>query len=387
VGDYTYFLGCGLARLGHEVHVLTARGVLDDTLYPLPPNFTVHRIVEAWGLRALPQVVQSVRALRCDVVVIQYAPHAFDGRGITLGINLLPLLIRALTPARVVTTFHEAYVPLNASPRRVAGSLWQRAMAVVTAYASHALVTPTPRGRRGLRRAGILKPIALIPVGSNIPVAALTAEERATIRRRVLGASDGVLVGGFGNVHDRDLVAVFVAVARLQADHRAAGFVWAGGSGADRERRHVEQLLRAKGLPLPRVEFTGPLPHPEISRTLGACDIAIMPFVDGVSARRTSAITALQHGLPLLTTRGPQVDPRFAHGVNAYLVPAGDCGALAEALLALARRADLRERIAKGARTLYERHFVWELITDAVARLAETSPRRAITPAPVPDLT
>src|SRR5439155_685810 len=113
----------------------------------------------------------------------------------------------------------------------------------------------------------------------------------------------------------------------------------------------------------------------EISKLLSACDLMLLPFVDGISARRTSAVTALQHGLPLLTTRGNRLDALFVHGQNVYLVPCGDSQALARGLVELASRVDLRSRLSRGARATYDTHFRWELIARQVAGLVQDGSR------------
>ena len=105
---------------------------------------------------------------------------------------------------------------------------------------------------------------------------------------------------------------------------------------------------------------------------MSACDAVVLPFVDGISTRRTTAITTLQHGVPLISTLGADLDPCFVHGENVLLVPAGDQQALVDALVDLARHPELRTRLAHNARSLYESLFTWGAIARQVARVAES---------------
>ncbi len=370
VGDYTSFLGDALARMGNEVQVLTAVGELDQVLYPLHPNVSIHRVVEHWGLGAVSRVLRAVREFEPDALLIQHTPHSFDRRGITLAINLLPVVLRAMGHFRVVTNFHELYIPLEPSLKRGLGSLWQRAVVLLMSYGSHGVSVTATEWQRRLGRLGLRKPVHVIPVGSNIPAAQITGEERMRIREQILGTSTGFLISGFGALHDRDVNLALDGLRQLKRE-RAAKLVWIGsGSLHEPYRASIETRMRTIGLRQNDILWTGTIPHPEVSKLLSASDLLILPFTDGISTRRTSAVTGFQHGIPLLTTRGWQLDSCFVHGENVYVVPVGQQEEFANALLNLAHSPQLRARLRTGARVLYESHFAWDVIARKVAQLA-----------------
>ena len=373
VGDYTYFLGSALAGLGNEVHALTGAGPLDEVRYPLPRGFTAHRAIDAWDARRLPPILCTLFDLRPDVLVIEYSPHAFDRRGLTFAANLVPLLARFVPKARVVTNFHELYLPLGGSVPRSLAAVWQRATTLVTAAASHTVCVTAPLWQTLLQGLGVRKRIDVIPVGSNIPRAAVTEHERRRVRSQLLPGGEGVLIAGFGAVHDRDVALLVEGLARLQRE-RPARLVWIGaGVGA---RHHLDGIVRAMrqgGVSESDLVWTGTIPHPEVSKLLAASDLMALPFIDGVSTRRSTAMAALEHGLPLVTTRAHEIDDLFRDGDNVCLVPVGDRAGFCETLLRLARDTDLRARISDGARALYQTHFAWGVIARQVARALEAA--------------
>ncbi len=373
VGDYTYYLGCALAERGHDVHALTSTGALDAIRYPLPRRFTAHRVIDAWDVRRVPSIMRHVIKLRPDVLLIEYTPHAFDRRGLTLAVNLVPLLTRFVPNTRVVTNFHELYMPLRGPvPHRVAAA-WQRVAALGTAATSQGVCVTAPLWKRLLRGLGVRKSIGVIPVGSNIPRVAMTAEERRDIRRDLLPDGDGMLIAGFGALHDRDLGLVAEALAYLKHERRAR-LIWIGGGDGGRQSRDsVARQFRERGLAEGALLWTGVIPHHEVSKLLAACDVMTLPFVDGLSSRRTSAISAMQHSLPLLTTRGEDLEACFVHETNVYLVPTGDRAGFCDGLRHLAGDASLRARIARGGRALYESAFSWKIIAQKVLRLLEAA--------------
>lgn len=350
---------------------MTSAGQVDDALYPLPANVHVHRVVTSWRVSGLRDVLKKLWELKPEWLFIQYTPHAFQRRGITFAVNLLPALIRATSAVRVVTNFHELYIPFDRSIRRNGGAIWQRVTALLLALGSDALSVTAGEWRRRLRGLGVRKPIQLIPVGSNIPLIRASVEERTRLRKELLGTSEGLLVASFGARNDRDVPGVLYALAEANKRGRATLLWLGGGSVWHRHERSIVEAIDLDGHAENEVRWTGDLPHPEVSRLLNACDLMMLPFVDGISSRRTSAMTAFQHGLPLLTTYGNTPEAQFVHGVNTYLVPHGNRQALADGLIELGTKPDLRARIAKGGRALYEAEFTWDVIARQVLSLIQ----------------
>lgn len=370
-GDYTYFLANALARIGRDVQVITAVGEIDAFLYPLAKGVRVDRVVRTWGVRGLPDLLRALRSLDADVLVIQYAPHAFHSRGITLAINLLPALVRVVTRLRVMVNFHELYIPFDRSLKRCLGSLWQRAVGLLIAASSHALTAVSSEWPGRLRRVGVWKRIDVVPVGSNIPRAQVGAEELKAVRARLGVAPNTLLIGAFGSTGpDRDVGLLLAALSKLR-EVQFLKLLWLGKTafrvdvprGREDAARSIENGRD--------IIWTGPLPHPEVSRMMSACDLFVLPLTDGISTKRTALAAALQHGLPILTTRGRVLDDLFVQRENIYLVPRGDSRAFAEGLAELARESDLRDRLALGARRLYDDHFSWDVIATRVAALCD----------------
>ncbi len=371
LGDYTYCLARALTEVGYEVQVLTSVGDLDDVLYPPPRGVLVHRVVRAWGMGGLWQILRTVRRLHCDALMLQYTPHAFDRRGITAAVNLLPFLLRVTTSVRVLLNFHELYIPFDRSLKHCLVGLWGRAMAFLIAVSSHSLTAISSEWPRRLRRVGVWKRIQVIPVGSNIPRADVSSEALQAVRETLGVDRSTLLVGCFGSAGPhRDAVLLRTAFGNVKRE-QSMKLVWLGKSGLHFERRAGLHEARGVDDGGGGIIWTGSLPHPEISRIMSACDLFVLPFTDGVSMKRGTLAAALLHGLPILTTRGKRLDDIFVHGENIYLVPRGDADAFADGLLELARCPRLRDRLARGARTLHDAHFAWDVIARQVARVVE----------------
>ena len=133
------------------------------------------------------------------------------------------------------------------------------------------------------------------------------------------------------------------------------------GSTAFRER-----LIAAGKLPEGRITATGFLPDADLAAHLGACDVVVQPYPDGITSRRTSAMAALKLGVPLVTTRGRLTDRLWSDASGVMLAPVGDTDAILTHLKDLLSEPDRRKRLGLKGRELYRRFFDLRYTVDAL---------------------
>ena len=244
--------------------------------------------------------------------------------------------------------------------RRIAGRvLLPLVIALVGAVASHVVTTIGLTDRR-LRRLLFWKRrrIALVPVGTNIPVRAGGTSRRAS------DAAGPVVCTLFGQPAAMNAAAVAAAGEWARVEGGRVRLRWAGRSRAE----IVDFCTRRCGLSPDVVEvFDHPAPD-AVSDLLASSDLFLAPLADGVSTRRTTVVAALAHGLPVVGTRGPSTDAVVGESAACALVPVGAPAELVARLRALAADADARRRMGRAARELYEARFTWETIAAAYRR-------------------
>jgi rhamnosyl/mannosyltransferase len=114
-----------------------------------------------------------------------------------------------------------------------------------------------------------------------------------------------------------------------------------------------------------RVVFTGEVPDDEVIALYHACDMFVLPSVTRAEAFGMVQLEAMACGKSVVSTNVPSGVPWVnRHGVSGLVVPAGDSGALREAISALATGEALRLQLGAGARARVEREFT-------AARMAE----------------
>jgi glycosyltransferase involved in cell wall biosynthesis len=106
-----------------------------------------------------------------------------------------------------------------------------------------------------------------------------------------------------------------------------------------------------------RLYATGEIGSDELSLYLSACDLMIQPYPDGITTRRTSAMAAIAHRRPLLTTKGELTEPIWSHSAAVSMVPVNDVDKLAATASHLLDDPYERERLSLAGAKLYEDNF------------------------------
>jgi glycosyltransferase involved in cell wall biosynthesis len=283
-----------------------------------------------------------------DVVLLQYNPFLYGRYGFApwLVWKLARLHMRWRRP-RIALMVHEPYVPMRGWRWTLMG-LWQRTQLAMLRRSSDVVFASIEAWTERLHRQSPSRPTAHLPVGSNLPDRRCEREEA----RRLLGAADGELViATFSSGHpSHDLGLVEAALRALTERGRECVFL-ALGDGA----------RLPLGLPRGvRVERPGELPGEELAARLAAADIFMAPLIDGISTRRTTAMAALQHGLPIVATDGPLTDRVFRGFPDAVgLVPVGHPARFAAEVVRLADQPAVRAALGRAGERLYQSELDW----------------------------
>ncbi len=362
VGDYTFHLAHALARRGHDVSVLISgraeRG--RSTCVARGDGVRVHTSRVSWHVANAASMARAIGDLRPDVVNFQYVPQLYGRAGIAPGAAMLPLLIRRMCHATVVSTMHEIASPWDLQPRRLGAAFAHRAQAMLMMTASHRVIVTNPVYARMARRWN--GAVHEIPVGPSILPVAVREPEILEIRAS-LGAGEGALIGEFSPLAVGKSPGDLIALLRTLGTR--ARLVMLGGLATDAARRGSFMRYAAAAGVAGRIIWTGALSPADISRHLSALDVYVHTHTAGASGRSTTLVSALAHGLPVVAYEGPETGPSMAsQGVT--LAPRGDACALAGRVAALLDAPEARGRSGAAAHKLHVRQFSWDVIASRV---------------------
>lgn len=309
-----------------------------------------------WGPGRIGALLHAVRAAKPDAILMHYPTDAF-GRSL-----MLPLFGLLQRVAPLVVTLHE-FTAAHPLRRAAVGALLLRASAIVTTARKEAdgIAGWYPWLRSRIR---------IVPVGPSTPP-------------REWRPAPAPSVVYFGQIRPDKGIEEFLACHdRLAGQFPEARFTIAGSSVplfAEYFARMQEEIAR-RGISL-----ASGLSSAAIADLLSEAWVALLPFPDGASFRRTSLLAAAGSGAPIVTVTGPDTPADLA----ALLAPASNS---VDELTALTARLLSDE----GARLEAHRHsreiaakVGWDGIVDQYVGILRSLPRRqaggAMRPGPAQD--
>jgi glycosyltransferase involved in cell wall biosynthesis len=269
-----------------------------------------------------------------DIIHLHYVPFLYA----RWGLGALPLARRLLRIAPLVVTIHEPRIRYGLSLRGVGLAAAQDLFLQTLSKIAGAVIVSTSRWLPFVR----FRTATVIPSGSVLP---LQSVPQSAHRRRVTLIASG----HWARMHD-------LAVQAAKAVAKARGF-------------EIEAIGVARSDDLP---YTGYLPPEQFAAHLAESELVVLPFLDGVTGRRTSFISAAQVGVPTLTTLTSPMDDFTVDGAFEH-APPDQPGEFIARAVDLAGDDSRRERLGRKARELYERELSWNVIGPRVMAVYQST--------------
>jgi glycosyltransferase involved in cell wall biosynthesis len=214
--------------------------------------------------------------------------------------------------------------------------------------------------------------ILVLPNGVDVSRFCPDEKRRAEVRRalQLLDNPLVIFVGGFYPWHD--VVTLLDAFGRILPTTPNARLVLVGegpGQGAIWNHTKKNGIDQA-------VHFTGRVEHEQVASYINAADIAVVPIPVMKQDFWLSPMKLFEYmaaGKAMVASAMGQIVQIVKHGENGLLVPAGDAGALAEALHLLLSDAELRARLGRQARSHAVRHHSWDRYLSELESALQTS--------------
>jgi glycosyltransferase involved in cell wall biosynthesis len=307
----------------------------------------------AYVLGGLGDLVRVCRRVRPMVIHCHLSDAVFLGAAASFLVGNPRLVITKHTP--VIFPERSRF-----DPRRL---LRQAALWLVYRRA-RAIAAVSEQTRRTLLRCFGLAPGQVVTIPNGVPIPPSQAVRPEGLRASLGLAPDAVAVLNVGRLAPvKGQIHLVEAMARLAGSHpRMRLFIAGEGPSREALARRVAELGLAD-----RVRLLGD--RGDVAELYAATDLAaVASLSEGTSL---AVIEAMAAGRPLVATAvGGNLDLLENLG-SALLVPAGDAGALAEALARLADDPELARRLGAAARDKARAGFAIERVVAAYVALWE----------------
>jgi glycosyltransferase involved in cell wall biosynthesis len=359
VADHTALLLAELAKHA-QVTLITS----EDTEVPRAPNRVQY--VRDW--QDEEELFRCVDRLPKEAVLLwAYVPHMYGRGGVAPAVPRVMTRLRTAGHHHQIVLAHEIAAPFSLWPHRTWYAWQHRQQWCRMVNSADLLVTSTEawRDEWQARLPEHRAKFSSAASPSTIPIAPLTdvAGHRATWRRTMGWPEDVLVLGWFGTASAAKQLEWV-----LQARERAATAL----------ARPVALVLIGKADQVaqqqnsPWIKSTGYLEAAAVSHVLQSIDALLLPFIDGISERRTSFMAGLSHGTPVVTTQGHNTGPTLRAAQICRLASALDEEQFSrEVIAALSDPAESRAMGERG-RTVYRRDYDWPVVAEHFVSIAKT---------------
>lgn len=360
VSDYTQLVATGLAAAGDEIHVWcpslgdVATEAASDEIAAAAGVFVqreLRRIAPA-DLRRVGKLLD--RFARPRRLLVQWVPHGYGYKSMNLPFCFWLWQRARLKRDRIELMVHEPFLAFGEGSKKqdLAAAVHRLMIAALLNAASRVWVS-VPEWETLLQPFALGRKLAFdwLPVPSNISV----VDDPVGIAnvRSQFSLSGGPLAGHFGAYDQYLSEQMLQLLPRLLTNLRQLSMLLVGKGSLELRGRVIREHPDLTG----QVHATGTLSSENISRHISACDLMLQPYQDGVSGRRTSVMTALSHGVPVVTTMGKATESIWAESKSVVLVKVGNINALVAATKSLLADDEQRRSMGNLAARLYRDRF------------------------------
>jgi glycosyltransferase involved in cell wall biosynthesis len=342
IADHTVLLAQSLRDAGHRVILIAGQGEANDNSLIIDDN---------WDKNGLSRLLRRLEELEIDHLLLQYIPLGFltERRSPLFAFKHYMALMKFWKSCskrwKTSLIVHETYYRVWSHPSSMVKGTIQKYLLKSLVAISHHVFTASQLLVEEMKAWGTPYKITYMPLTSHFPYlptnkAEVRCEKQIDSRELVL-----TLFGG-GNALRLSISWVHEVDRRLH------------------EMNIPVRWLLLGGIPHKWLNLSAPVISPgrldckEMSRWLQMTDIFLAPQSCGLAARRTTFLAALQHGLPIVGTKGYLTDP-FLMDLPGLKLTAGIEDFCREVIF-LSDKPDMRSVMGESNQHFYNDHFGWE---------------------------
>jgi glycosyltransferase involved in cell wall biosynthesis len=345
VGDYTINLAVECKQqLGINLDIVVEKGC-KESIEPVK----IFSAVESWSKDGWQKLLEWLKAEKVEIVILQYTPWLYSPKGYNLA--LLEFWQQCHKSFETLLIVHETYFWFVKYPGTWGVGILQQYVLRSLIHSSHHVFCASELYLDRLKRFSNSKnKIHYLPIPSNIPQQKLSVEQKQTLRQKLEIAPKQLVLTLFGCGESILLDWISALDSSLSDNHP---IVWVLLGNAQSLKVTLQNVTIRPG-------YLAPI---ELSHYLQISDLMLMPHRFGISAKRTSLMSALEHGLPVVGTDGMFTDSFLRQLPSLFLAPENSYSAFEKQLLNSLTQLPELDTLAKVTQEYYEKNLSWSVVT------------------------
>jgi glycosyltransferase involved in cell wall biosynthesis len=359
VGDFSFLLAESL-KSHHNVILLAPNADHVKT------DFVTHEISNDWGILDCKKIFKLIEKLKPRTILVQFVPQLYGLKGAN---PFFSILLRRLkrNGYDVITVAHEFSSPLGQNPKTIALGTAHRMLFNSVVNASSKIVSTTPFCLNLLQQRfnSRAETFHYIPVSSTIIPVRVDDQTKARLRSNMNLSAENFVVATFGNMVGEGLSLFKTFVNWFAKDNQLARFLFLGKGSDSLKEEFTGDIQRS-------IHATGEISDQSITQYLSIANLYAVFYPDGASTRRTSLMTGLAHGLPIVSNTGILTDSNLISSEAVYLLKNCDTEELIKFKKSIQQKTFL-ENMGQQARSYFDKNLSWSRIASEYCRLLNGS--------------
>jgi glycosyltransferase involved in cell wall biosynthesis len=351
IGDYTI----NFATYCKSTINLNISLVVETTCASTIEPITIWPSVENWSASGLKDLFIQLEALNVKTVILQYTGFSYSPKGYNF--KLISFWRQCASRFQTLIVVHETYNRWSLKyPGTWALNPLQKYLLRRLVKISHEVFCGSEVYLKQLKHlTSNPQKLHYLPIPSNIPPHPLTPNQRLTLKQQLKFSTN------------TPVLVLFGCQDSIRQDWLAKL------DGHFKQRQNSVHWLLLGNAQKVAVHFLNPVLRPgylsstQLSHYLQMGDLLLMPHEFGISAKRTSLMVALEHGIPVVGTDAYLTDSCLRSLPSILLAPDGKYSKFEEQIdNALVQLSELQDA-TKIAQCYYQENFSWPAVTKALA--------------------